>query len=706
MVTTTSTASSAASAAARTVMTKLGTGSGVDTASLAQSLVDAERVPRKSVIDQNIAKGEARISGYSAMLLNLDGIRAGFKALDDPSDFNALQTSNTNTTALTVTGSNKAALGTHAIDIINLARPERRVSAGFAKSDTPLNGGQAFVLRLNVNGSSKGIQIPAGSTTPAGIESAINNAKLGVTAQLINTNDGTANPYKLVLTGASGAANAFTMSTDDGSGISEQQELTFGPASITGNITVAGVSVAVSSGDSASTVATKVKTALELDDTKKGITGRSYVADTNGKLMVTFAATDGDMEPVTFAGIGATGVSYSVTTPRTFTAGAQIGSVSQKQSLTFSDSVADPLDPLATANITVAGVTVGIVLGDTKDVIATKVKAALEQDAISKGISGRLFEAGSDGSLTVTYATSDGAMPNISFADTDTTGVTASAVTVVRAFEERPAVSFATSMQSALDATLKIDGLTIKRSSNSITDAIDGVTLDLNATTAVDAPATISLSRDSTALKDKITALVKSFNDAMSDFAILSGPKNTKDETDVYSGSLANDSTVQQIKSQLRSMFLDNSSTPGTNVKALRDLGVSITKTGTIEFDATKFDKVIGTNYSDVVKALTANKENKSDYGSMSRGIAGDAVKRINDMMKATGAIATQNTSTQKQITRYKADLEKLETRMTAMLSRYNKTFAAMDSMVGQGAATRASLKSTFDAMSKANSSS
>lgn len=695
---------SAASAAARTVITKLGTGSGVDTTSLAQSLVDVERAPRKILLDQKIGKGEARISGYSAMLLNLDNVRTAFKALDDPSDINAFQISNSNTAALTVTGSAKAEIGSHTIEVLNLAKPERRVSAGFAKSDSQLNAGQAFILRLTTNGVTKGIQVSAGNTTPAGMVSAINKGKLGVTAQLVNTNDGSGNPYKIVLTGIEGAANSFSMSTDNGSGTSEQQELNFGPASFSGNIVVGGVTIAVSAGDSASAVTAKVKTALEADASKNGITGRSYVDQGNGKLMITFASTDGDMDPLTYTGIGATGVTNSVVTTRPYVAGASISSVSQKQSITFTDSVADPADPQATANITVAGVTVGIIKGDTKGVIATKVRDALSLDAASKGITGRELLADASGMLSVTYAVSDGDLPAMTFTDTGNSGATASAV-VMRQFEARPAVSFATSIQSAEDSSLKVNGLVLKRSSNSITDVITGVTLNLLGKTALESPATIIASRDATALKDKVKALVQSYNDTISDFAILSGPINTKDTTDIYSGSLANDSTVQQVKSQLRGMFLNSSSTPGTSVKALMDLGVSVTKTGKVEFNEAKFDTALINNYNDVVTALTANKENKSEYGVFSRGIAGDAVKRITDMMKAAGAISGQTASTQKQITRYKADLEKLETRMTSLLSRYTKTFAAMDSMVGQSTALRASLKNTFDAMNKTSNS-
>jgi hypothetical protein len=44
----------------------LGAGSGIDTQSLASSLVDAERAPRQAAIDKNIKKNEAINKGGEA----------------------------------------------------------------------------------------------------------------------------------------------------------------------------------------------------------------------------------------------------------------------------------------------------------------------------------------------------------------------------------------------------------------------------------------------------------------------------------------------------------------------------------------------------------------------------------------------------------------------------------------------------------------
>jgi flagellar hook-associated protein 2 len=52
----------------------LGAGSGVDVKSLATSLVDAERAPRKSAIEAKIKKSESGISGYGAIKFVLNDL--------------------------------------------------------------------------------------------------------------------------------------------------------------------------------------------------------------------------------------------------------------------------------------------------------------------------------------------------------------------------------------------------------------------------------------------------------------------------------------------------------------------------------------------------------------------------------------------------------------------------------------------------------
>jgi flagellar hook-associated protein 2 len=70
---------------AQKLITALGAGSGVDVAALAQNLVDAEKAPLLNAINSKIAKNEAKISGYGAVLASMDIIKKAFQALENPS---------------------------------------------------------------------------------------------------------------------------------------------------------------------------------------------------------------------------------------------------------------------------------------------------------------------------------------------------------------------------------------------------------------------------------------------------------------------------------------------------------------------------------------------------------------------------------------------------------------------------------------------
>ena len=70
MTTVSSTSGTTATAAATSTanaITALGAGSGIDVQSLATNLVEAERAPRKAVIEKKITQSESGISGYAAV---------------------------------------------------------------------------------------------------------------------------------------------------------------------------------------------------------------------------------------------------------------------------------------------------------------------------------------------------------------------------------------------------------------------------------------------------------------------------------------------------------------------------------------------------------------------------------------------------------------------------------------------------------------
>lgn len=562
------------------LISALGAGSGVDVRALAESLVNVERAPREDAINNKISTQERRIAGYSALMLALDTVKEAFAKLNDKSEFNANQTSNSHPSAFDVSTTGAAQTGSHAIRVVQLAQGQRSVTAGFATASTSLNGGAAMSLRLTVGGQALNpIAVAAGSDTPAGVVAAINAANQGITARLVDTGDANT-PQRVVLEGPIGGANTFSLASDDASGGAEVQTLTFGAASAAGTLTVAGVSVTLLGTETAAEVATKVKTALDASDYT---TGRSVADPGDGTLQITLAVSDNDAPDVA-VDAGDTGVTSSVAETTAFVAGSSLAALA------------------------------------------------------------------------------------------------------------------ITSLQPAQNAQVEVNGLTIERATNQIEGALTGVTLQLRQPMAVGESATLGVTRNVAEIKQNLLDLVDAYNSAVADIGILGGERSD-DEEDIYSGSLAGDSYLRRIKNDLRQMMLGTSSTASGTMQAMRNLGLDVDRTGVMSIDNDKLDAALAENFDDVTAMLSANTDNQSEYGSAARGLAGDAVKLINDLISSRGTIMQQSENAQARIADYQVELETLERRMEALLTRYTQQFGIMETFVGQANSLRESLASTFEGM-------
>lgn len=255
-------------------------------------------------------------------------------------------------------------------------------------------------------------------------------------------------------------------------------------------------------------------------------------------------------------------------------------------------------------------------------------------------------------------------------------------------------LSFATSLQTAADAQLKVNGLNITRSTNQVSDLIDGVTLDLYTTTST--PARLDLNRETTSIKDKVNGLVTAYNDLETTLKELGNAKSTIKDG---GGSLVGDSILQTIRTQVRAYITNTSSTPGSTIKAARDAGLSFDRNGQLTLDEAKLDKALQNNFDEVVKIFSAGTNSKSIYSTAPSGVAGDAVVKLDQMLRSSGLIANQTDSANKKIDAYKVDLTKLDERLSQILERYTKQFSVMESIVGSNNSLKTSLKSSFDGM-------
>ena len=251
---------------------------------------------------------------------------------------------------------------------------------------------------------------------------------------------------------------------------------------------------------------------------------------------------------------------------------------------------------------------------------------------------------------------------------------------------DESALSFS-SVQSATDANLSLNGIDFTRSTNVIDDVLTGVTLTLNGPT--DGAASLAINQDNSEARANIVDFVAIYNEA----------KRQLDElaSSTVDGPLAGDSIFRSMTRQLRSIVLNTSSTPGTNINTLSDMGISVNKTGQMEVDDKKLDTALADNYADVVKAFSANTDEQSINSTDSAGIAGDLAKLIANATASDSYLNTQQTSLKSKNADYAEELTTLEEKMAKVEARYTSQFLAMQQIIEQMNSTSESMKSSFE---------
>jgi len=338
---------------------------------------------------------------------------------------------------------------------------------------------------------------------------------------------------------------------------------------------------------------------------------------------------------------------------------------------------------LTTLTLTLGGTGFPSVGGTAQTIAVTTATPAGVVDAINNsgnGMSAQLVNTGNGYKIVVTGAS--GASNAFSITSNATTS------------DANDGLNFSTSLQTASNAALTVDGISITSSSNSVADAIPGVTLNLLATNT-GTPASVNLANDTSAAKTKVLALVTAYNDAN---ALLDEVTNPKSTLDTYGATLVGNSSVRAIRDQIRAMVTDDSSTKSSSgtLSALRDIGIEVDKTGKLTTNTVTLDLALNFNFTNTVTLLSGNQENQASFDTSKAGIAGDASRALTTMLGSTGTLSTESANATTRITKYQDDLTALEDRMTRLLDRYTKQFAAMDSMVGQIKNTQTGLTSTF----------
>lgn len=240
-----------------------------------------------------------------------------------------------------------------------------------------------------------------------------------------------------------------------------------------------------------------------------------------------------------------------------------------------------------------------------------------------------------------------------------------------------PASQAFSETSTAQNAELKIDGIAVSKTTNSITDVIQGVSLTLNKTN-VGSPTNITVSRDTSAITGAVGQFVNAYNQINQTLTSLSAYNPTTKQAAALNG----DATVRAIQTQIRGL-IGTAVSGGGAFSTLSQVGVAIQKDGTLAVDNTKLQKAIESNFSDIAGLFAAAGKTSDSLVTYSSGTAktmpGNYAVNISQLAtqgKTTGSAAPNLT-----ISGTNDTLEVKLDGVTATIKLAQKTYASAEAL-------------------------
>jgi flagellar hook-associated protein 2 len=236
--------------------------------------------------------------------------------------------------------------------------------------------------------------------------------------------------------------------------------------------------------------------------------------------------------------------------------------------------------------------------------------------------------------------------------------------------------------QPPTNALVKVNGVEISRASNKIDDVIPGVTL---TATNVGSSETFEVGRDTSQVTDKVQAFVDAYNTLR---------RAVNNQVDVAGGTdtsqlLTNDPVVRRLARQLNEMLRIEGGS--SSMRGLGEIGVNITRQGTLEFNQGKLKAVMVNRSTAVTDFLTGANgfatRAKSVISAFSNPLSGSLSKRTFELSDEVSKIEKE-----------KAEADR---RVEAFRERLVRQFAALQSVQSQMGGITSFLKANDTAASK-----
>ncbi|WP_160060462.1 flagellar filament capping protein FliD [Psychromonas sp. L1A2] len=155
----------------------------------------------------------------------------------------------------------------------------------------------------------------------------------------------------------------------------------------------------------------------------------------------------------------------------------------------------------------------------------------------------------------------------------------------------------------AQDAKIMMNGIEITRPTNDIANVIEGVTLNVGGKTEVGSTVSLTISPDNSTVEEQINAFVENYNSTIAQMNTLSAYGADSESNGILSG----DSTVRNIKNQMRGILNTSISHLDGAVRSFADIGMLTNRDGTLSIDSETLSNVMASDMESLAEFFTAS---------------------------------------------------------------------------------------------------
>jgi len=291
----------------------------------------------------------------------------------------------------------------------------------------------------------------------------------------------------------------------------------------------------------------------------------------------------------------------------------------------------------------------------------TDIRDAINRAPDNKGVRATIINA-ADGAHQVLGSTKTGAAHKV---EVSTTGGDGGLAKLTYAAGN---TANYTESHAAADSVVYIAGFKHVSADRTITGAIDGVTLSL-IEAKDDTTLTLTVSNDVTTATARIKNFVDRYNGLQQQMAGLRAYEpNTKN-----AGPLIGDALLRGIEEEVRRNLTSAVSGLSGPYQTLGSLGITTSKTGSLELDATKLKTALETNFDGVAAVFGSEK-----------GVAARLSKALEPRLASDGDLAIRTKRLNERTTALQKQQTQLDARMTSVETRLKAQFSALDSLLSK----------------------